>query len=46
MNVVSKGKATDYASSGVIDERVKVIKTNPNKLKGFVILVVGFRRIL
>jgi hypothetical protein len=46
MNVVSKGKTTDYASSGVIDERIKVIKSNPNKLKGFVILVVGFRRIL
>jgi hypothetical protein len=46
MSVVSKGKATDYASSGVIDERVKVIKSNPNKLKGFVILVIGFRRIL
>jgi hypothetical protein len=46
MNVVSKGKTTDYASSGVIDERIKVIKSNSNKLKGFVILVVGFRRIL
>jgi hypothetical protein len=46
MNIVSKGKATGYVSSGVIDERVKVIKSNPNKLKGFVILVVGFRRIL
>jgi hypothetical protein len=29
-----------------IDDRVKVIKSNSNKLKGFVILVVGFRRIL
>ncbi|CAB5182261.1 unnamed protein product [Rhizophagus irregularis] len=33
-------------SSGVFDERVKITKSDPNKLKGFVILVIGFHRIL
>ncbi|CAB4477838.1 unnamed protein product [Rhizophagus irregularis] len=46
MNTISKGKVANYSSSGVLDERVKTIKSNPNKLKGFVILVIGFRRIL
>ncbi|GBC08890.1 hypothetical protein RclHR1_08470001 [Rhizophagus clarus] len=46
MNIISKGKPANYSSSGVFDERVKITKSNPNKLKGFVILVVGFRRIL
>ncbi|GBC02521.1 hypothetical protein RclHR1_04660014 [Rhizophagus clarus] len=46
MNVISKGKPVDYFSSGVFDKRIKITKSNPNKLKGFVILVVGFRRIL
>ncbi|UZO14876.1 uncharacterized protein OCT59_006320 [Rhizophagus irregularis] len=46
MNTISKGKVVNYFSSGVLDERVKTIKSNPNKLKGFVILVIGFRRIL
>ncbi|GBC06106.1 hypothetical protein RclHR1_06620004 [Rhizophagus clarus] len=46
MNVIAKGKTTDYSSSGIIDKRVKITKSNPNKLKGFVILVIGFRRIL
>ncbi|GES84220.1 hypothetical protein GLOIN_2v1781474 [Rhizophagus clarus] len=46
MNVIAKGKTTDYSSSGIIDKRVKTTKSNPNKLKGFVILVIGFRRIL
>ncbi|PKY29531.1 hypothetical protein RhiirB3_446191 [Rhizophagus irregularis] len=46
MKTVSKGKATNYSSSGILDRRVKVSKSNPNKLKGFVILVIGFRRIL
>ncbi|GBC18247.2 hypothetical protein GLOIN_2v1781418 [Rhizophagus irregularis DAOM 181602=DAOM 197198] len=43
---IGEGKVVNYFSSGVLDERVKTIKSNPNKLKGFVILVIGFRRIL
>ncbi|CAB4437547.1 unnamed protein product [Rhizophagus irregularis] len=46
METISKGKAKNYSSSGVFDERVKITKSKPNKLKGFVILVIGFRRIL
>ncbi|RGB43452.1 hypothetical protein C1646_661479 [Rhizophagus diaphanus] len=46
MNIISKGKTIDYYSSGIFDKRIKVTKSNPNKLKGFVILVIGFRRIL
>ncbi|PKK77566.1 hypothetical protein RhiirC2_706502 [Rhizophagus irregularis] len=46
MNTISKGKVANYSSSGVFDERIEIIKSNPNKLKGFVILVIGFRRIL
>ncbi|CAB4476812.1 unnamed protein product [Rhizophagus irregularis] len=46
MKTISKGKAINYSSSGVFDERVKITKSKPNKLKGFVILVIGFRRIL
>ncbi|GES92251.1 bromodomain-containing protein [Rhizophagus clarus] len=40
------GKPADYFSSGVFDERVKITKSNPNELKGFVIIVVSFQRIL
>ncbi|GES94801.1 hypothetical protein GLOIN_2v1781474 [Rhizophagus clarus] len=46
MNIIAKGKPTDYYSSGIFDRRVKITKSNPNELKGFVILVIGFRRIL
>ncbi|GBC46689.2 bromodomain-containing protein [Rhizophagus irregularis DAOM 181602=DAOM 197198] len=46
MNVISNGKTINYSSSGIFDERVKITKSNPNKLKGFVILVVGFHRVL
>jgi hypothetical protein len=46
INTISKGKAINYSSSGVFDERVKINKSEPNKLKGFVILVIGFCRIL
>ncbi|PKK61066.1 Bromodomain-containing protein [Rhizophagus irregularis] len=46
MNTISKGKVANYSSSGVFDERIETINSNPNKLKGFVILVIGFRRIL
>ncbi|UZO15692.1 uncharacterized protein OCT59_007108 [Rhizophagus irregularis] len=46
MNTISKGRVVDYSGSGIFDERVKIVKSNPNKLKGFVILVIGFRRIL
>ncbi|CAB4389096.1 unnamed protein product [Rhizophagus irregularis] len=46
MKTISKGKAINYSNSGVFDERVKITKSKPNKLKGFVILVIGFRHIL
>ncbi|GES92217.1 hypothetical protein GLOIN_2v1781474 [Rhizophagus clarus] len=46
MNVIADGKPADYFSSGIFDKRVKITKSNPNELKGFVILVIGFRRIL
>ncbi|GES79108.1 hypothetical protein GLOIN_2v1843805 [Rhizophagus clarus] len=48
MNIISKGKATNYSNSGVFDKRVRITKSNanPSKLIGFVILVIGFRRIL
>ncbi|EXX56702.1 Bdf1p [Rhizophagus irregularis DAOM 197198w] len=46
MNTISKGKVANYSSSGVFDKRIEIIKSNPNKLKGFVILVIGFRCIL
>ncbi|GBB91482.1 hypothetical protein RclHR1_01880013 [Rhizophagus clarus] len=46
MNIISKGKTADYYSSGVFDKRVKITKSDPNKLKGFVVLVIGFRRVL
>ncbi|PKB95517.1 hypothetical protein RhiirA5_436570 [Rhizophagus irregularis] len=46
MNTISKGEVINYFSSGVFDKRIKIIKSNPNKLKGFVVLVIGFRRIL
>ncbi|CAB4485352.1 unnamed protein product [Rhizophagus irregularis] len=46
MKTISKGKNINYSSSGVFDERVKITKSDPNKLKGFVILVIGFHRIL
>ncbi|GES87590.1 hypothetical protein GLOIN_2v1476919 [Rhizophagus clarus] len=43
---ITIGKPVDYFSSGVFDKRIKITKSNPNKLKGFVILVIGFHRIL
>src|SRR5919205_602304 len=46
MNTISKGQTTGYSTSGVCDKRIKITKSDPNNLKGFVILVVGFRRIL
>ncbi|EXX78451.1 hypothetical protein RirG_014890 [Rhizophagus irregularis DAOM 197198w] len=46
MNTISKGRVADYFSPRIFDERVKVVESNPNKLKGFVILVIGFQRIL
>ncbi|GBC39325.2 hypothetical protein GLOIN_2v1781474 [Rhizophagus irregularis DAOM 181602=DAOM 197198] len=46
MNIISKGKTIDYYSSGIFDKRIKITKSNSNKLEGFVILVIGFRHIL
>ncbi|PKK69753.1 hypothetical protein RhiirC2_780626 [Rhizophagus irregularis] len=46
MKTISKGKAINYSSSGVFDERVKITKSKSNKLKGFVVLVIGFRCII
>lgn len=45
IDIIAKGQATKY-SAGVYDERIKIINSDPNKLIGFVILVVGFRRII
>ncbi|EXX62412.1 hypothetical protein RirG_162000 [Rhizophagus irregularis DAOM 197198w] len=44
MNIISKGKIINYSSSGIFDKRVKITESNPTKLKGFVILVIGFHR--
>ncbi|CAB4382010.1 unnamed protein product [Rhizophagus irregularis] len=46
MNIISKGKTIDYYSSGIFDKQIKITKSNSNKLEGFVILVIGFQRIL
>ncbi|PKK76495.1 hypothetical protein RhiirC2_707358 [Rhizophagus irregularis] len=46
MKTISKGKAINYSNSGVFDEHVKITKSKSNKLRGFVILVIGFRHIL
>ncbi|CAG8759371.1 34640_t:CDS:2 [Gigaspora margarita] len=43
---MSKGHTVGYSTSGVFDERIKTIKPGPNKLEGFIIVVIGFRRIL
>ncbi|GBC21692.2 hypothetical protein GLOIN_2v1781418 [Rhizophagus irregularis DAOM 181602=DAOM 197198] len=40
MNTISKGKVANYSSSGVFDKRIETINSNPNKLKGFVILAI------
>ncbi|CAB4488189.1 unnamed protein product [Rhizophagus irregularis] len=46
MNIISKGKTIDYYSSGIFDKRIKITKSNSNKLEGFVILVIGFQLLL
>ncbi|GBB86915.1 hypothetical protein RclHR1_13370001, partial [Rhizophagus clarus] len=46
INTISKGKPVDYSSPGVFDERIRITKSESNILKGYVILVIGFRRIL
>ena len=46
MNIISKGKVKDYSASGIFDERAKITKLKSNELKGFVLLVIGFRRII
>ena len=46
INIISKGKPIDYSSSGVFDERIKITKSESSNIKGYVILVIGFRRIL
>ncbi|GES74636.1 hypothetical protein GLOIN_2v1480379 [Rhizophagus clarus] len=46
VNIISKGRPVDYTSSGVFDKRIKITKSEYNILKGYVILVIGFRRIL
>jgi hypothetical protein len=46
MKIISKGNPINYSNSGICDKRIKITKSeNPNKLKGFVILVIGFRRV-
>ncbi|CAG8795268.1 12071_t:CDS:2, partial [Cetraspora pellucida] len=46
VGVLAKSHAVGYSTLGVFDERIKIIKSGPNKLEGFIIMVVGFRRIL
>ncbi|CAG8483500.1 6372_t:CDS:2 [Diversispora eburnea] len=47
MNIISKGPSIDYFSSGIFDERIRITRSNySNKLKGFIIIVIGFRQIL
>ena len=46
MNTISKGQAINYSDSGVFDERIKITKSDPHRLKGFVLLVIGFRKVL
>jgi hypothetical protein len=48
MKIISKGEPFDYSDSGIIDKRIKITKSNNSnsKLKGFIILVIGFRRII
>ncbi|PKY47880.1 hypothetical protein RhiirA4_463279 [Rhizophagus irregularis] len=45
IEVIAKGQA-NKDSMGVCDKRIKIINSNPNKLIGFVIVVVGFRQII
>ena len=46
MNTISKGQAINYSDPGVFDERIKITKSDPHKIKGFVLLVIGFCRVL
>jgi hypothetical protein len=48
MKIISKGEPIDYFDSGIIDKRIKITKSNNSnsKLKGLVILVIGFHRII
>ncbi|CAB5353484.1 unnamed protein product [Rhizophagus irregularis] len=45
IEVIAKGQA-NKDSMGVCDKRIKIINSNPNKLIGFFIVVVGFRQII
>jgi hypothetical protein len=47
MNTIAKGQATKR-SVGICDERIEVINSNSTntKLLGFIIIVIGFRRII
>ncbi|GES77266.1 hypothetical protein GLOIN_2v1774865 [Rhizophagus clarus] len=46
IDVIAKGQATKN-STGIYDERIKIVNSsNSNTILGFVILVVGFRRII
>ncbi|GES85176.1 hypothetical protein GLOIN_2v1774865 [Rhizophagus clarus] len=46
MDMVAKGQATKN-SVGIYDDRIKVINSSsPNKIMGFIILVIGFHRII
>ncbi|CAH1769810.1 3422_t:CDS:2, partial [Entrophospora sp. SA101] len=40
------GQVVGYSAEGVLDERIQIVKSDPNKLKGFVIVVIGFRRVI
>jgi hypothetical protein len=47
MKIISKRKPINYFDLGIIDKQIKITKSkNSNKLKGFVILVIGFHHII
>ncbi|CAB4425354.1 unnamed protein product [Rhizophagus irregularis] len=45
INIIIKGKATKD-SAGICDERIEVMNSNSHKLIGFIIVVIGSRRII
>ncbi|RGB31175.1 hypothetical protein C1646_764386 [Rhizophagus diaphanus] len=45
IEIIAKGQA-NKDSTGVCDKQIKIINSNPNKLIGFVIVVIGFCQII
>ncbi|CAG8655880.1 7411_t:CDS:2, partial [Dentiscutata heterogama] len=47
IKIIEKGNVGGYTDSGIYDTRISTTRKNkPNNIKGFLILVVGFRSIL